>query len=94
MILLLALAPALVPEFRAPQAGRFDLIGSAASLGAVLPAIYGISEIAANGPDFARAASIAAGAAVSAAFFRGVQAGSPATAAGEPQAEDRSELAA
>jgi DHA2 family multidrug resistance protein-like MFS transporter len=33
-------------------------------------------------------------AAVSAAFFRGVQAGSPATAAGEPQAEDRSELAA
>ena len=69
MILLLALAPALVPEFRAPQAGRFDLIGSAASLGAVLPAIYGISEIAANGPDFARAASIAAGAAVGAGFI-------------------------
>jgi MFS transporter, DHA2 family, multidrug resistance protein len=31
---------------------------------------------------------------VSTAFFRGVQAGSPATAAAEPQAKARSELAA
>ena len=50
MVLLLALAPVLVPEFRAPQAGRFDLTGSVLSLGAVLPVIYGITEIAANGP--------------------------------------------
>ena len=56
MVMLLALAPALVPEFRAPQAGRFDLVGSVLSLGAVLPAIYGIKEIAANGLDLARAA--------------------------------------
>ena len=61
MVLLLGLAPVLVPEFRGPQAGRFDLTGSVLSLGAVLPAIYGITEIAANGPDLARAASIAAG---------------------------------
>src|SRR4030088_1391869 len=39
MIMLLALAPVLVPEFRAPQPGRFDLAGSVLSLGAVLPAI-------------------------------------------------------
>jgi DHA2 family multidrug resistance protein-like MFS transporter len=69
MVLLLALAPVLVPEFRAPQAGRFDLIGSVLSLGTVLPAIYGITEIAANGLDFTRAASIVAGVAVGVAFI-------------------------
>jgi DHA2 family multidrug resistance protein-like MFS transporter len=68
MALLLALAPVLVPEFRARQAGRFDLAGSLLSLGAVLPAIYGITEIAAHGLDVARAASIAAGLAVGTAF--------------------------
>jgi hypothetical protein len=44
----------LVPESRAPQVGRFDLIGSVLSLGVVLPAIYGMGEIAANGLDVAR----------------------------------------
>jgi len=69
MVLLLALAPVLVPEFRAPQAGRFDLLGSLLSLGAVLPAIYGVKEIAANGVDGARLASIAAGLAVGGLFL-------------------------
>jgi DHA2 family multidrug resistance protein-like MFS transporter len=69
MVMLLALAPVLVPEFRAPQPGRFDLTGSLLSLGAVLPAIYGVKEIAANGPDYGRAAWIAAGVAVGIAFF-------------------------
>src|SRR5207237_5519020 len=61
MVMLLALAPALVPEFRAPQPGRFDLAGSLLSLGAVLPVIYGIKEIAADGVDLARCLWIAAG---------------------------------
>src|SRR5215472_16677685 len=60
---LLALAPALVPEFRAPQAGRFDLVSSVLSLGAVLPVIYGY------GLDFARCLWVAAGLAVGAAFI-------------------------
>src|SRR5580704_14973792 len=60
MVMLVALAPALVPEFRAPQAGRFDLISSVLSLGAVLPAVYGIKEIAANGLDYPRITCIAA----------------------------------
>ncbi|MDR0341503.1 MAG: MFS transporter [Nocardiopsaceae bacterium] len=68
MLALLALAPVLVPEFRAPQRGRFDLIGSVLSLGAVLPVIYGIKEIAADGPDAVRCLSIAVGVAVGAAF--------------------------
>jgi DHA2 family multidrug resistance protein-like MFS transporter len=68
MIMLLALAPALVPEFRAPQAGRFDLVSSVLSLGAVLPAIYGLKEIAAYGVNFTRVLWIVAGVAVGAAF--------------------------
>jgi len=68
MILLLALGPVLVPEFRAPRAGRFDLTSSLLSLAAVLPAIYGIKEIAANGLDAGRVLYIAAGIAAGAAF--------------------------
>jgi len=68
MVMLLVLAPLLVPEFRAPQAGRFDLLSSVLSLGAVLPAVYGIKEIAANGLDYPRITCIAAGAAVGIAF--------------------------
>src|ERR1700729_739368 len=68
MVLLLALGPVLVPEFRAPRAGRFDLTGSLLSLAAVLPAIYGIKEIAANGLDAGRVLCIVAGLAAGAAF--------------------------
>ncbi len=68
MVMLVALAPALVPEFRAPQAGRFDLISSVLSLGAVLPVIYGMQEIAASGADAVRIGAIVVGLAVGAAF--------------------------
>jgi MFS transporter, DHA2 family, multidrug resistance protein len=70
MIMLLTLAPALVPEFRPPRAGRFDLLSSLLSLGTVLPVIYGIKEIAASGLTPARAGWIAAGTAVGIAFLR------------------------
>src|SRR5262249_21049613 len=69
MVVLLCLGPLLVPEFRAPQPGRFAPTGSLLSLAAVLPAIYGIKEIAANGLDYARAAWIAAGVIAGAAFI-------------------------
>ncbi len=49
MVLLLILAPVLVPEFRAPRSGRFDVLSSVLSLGAVLPTIYGIKELAVHG---------------------------------------------
>ena len=68
MVLLLALAPALVPEFRAPQRGRFDLVSAALSLGAVLPVIYGMQEISASGAQPATVAAIVAGLAVGAVF--------------------------
>ncbi|HYK66360.1 MAG TPA: MFS transporter [Streptosporangiaceae bacterium] len=68
MVLLVLLAPALVPEFRAPQPGRFDMLSSVLSLGAVLPVIYGMQEIAAAGASPERIGSIAAGMAVGAVF--------------------------
>lgn len=61
MVLLLALAPFLLPEYRTPLAGRFDLLGSALSFAAVLPAVYGVSEIAENGVDGARIGAICFG---------------------------------
>lgn len=75
MVVLLALAPVLVPEFRAPQVAgaprsRFDVLSSVLSLGAVLPVIYGIKEIAAEGADLARVLCIVAGLVVGAVFLR------------------------
>jgi MFS transporter, DHA2 family, multidrug resistance protein len=70
MVMLVALAPALVPEFRAPQQGRFDLLSSVLSLGAVLPVIYGMQEIAASGADAVRIGCIAAGLVVGVVFGR------------------------
>ena len=70
MIVLLGLGPALVPEFRAPQAGRFDFASAALSLGAVLPVIYGVQEISANGAQPVNIAAIAVGLGVGAVFLR------------------------
>ncbi|MGW6026798.1 MFS transporter [Streptomyces sp. NPDC055099] len=49
MVLLLALVPFLVPEFKSPQQGRFDVLSAALSLAALLPVIYGIKEMAQHG---------------------------------------------
>ncbi|NDL57924.1 MFS transporter [Phytoactinopolyspora sp. XMNu-373] len=48
MVLLLATGPVLLPEYRAPVAARTDLASVALSLGAILPVVYGIKEIAKN----------------------------------------------
>jgi len=61
MLLLLVLAPVLLPEFKAPAAGRFDLIGSVLSLAAVLPIIWGIKELAAHGTALLPVLAIVAG---------------------------------
>jgi len=49
MILLLALAPFLLPEYRDEQAGRIDLFSVVLSLATMLPIIYGIKELAKYG---------------------------------------------
>ncbi|MEU8224603.1 MFS transporter [Kribbella sp. NPDC048915] len=61
MLLLVALAPVLLPEFKAAQRGRFDLLGSVLSLAAVLPLIWGIKELAAHGLSMLPVAAIVAG---------------------------------
>jgi DHA2 family multidrug resistance protein-like MFS transporter len=70
MALLLVLGPKLLPEFRDPTAGRLDLTSAAMSLGAVLSVIYGLKQIAQDGPGWTAAMFIAAGLAVGVAFVR------------------------
>jgi DHA2 family multidrug resistance protein-like MFS transporter len=52
MALLLGLGPILLPEFRDPQAGRLDLFSAALSLVSVLAVIYGLKQIAQEGPGW------------------------------------------
>jgi MFS transporter, DHA2 family, multidrug resistance protein len=70
MLLLLALGPVLLPEFRDPAAGRLDLFSAGLSLAAVLAVTYGLKRIAVDGPGWLPAASVVAGLAMGAAFVR------------------------
>ena len=49
MVLLVVLAPRLVPEFRHPGVGRFDWLSAVLSLITVLSVIWGIKELAQKG---------------------------------------------
>ena len=49
MLLLLALGPRLLPEYRDPDAGRLDLVSAGLSVVSVLAVIYGLKEMAAGG---------------------------------------------
>ena len=70
MALLLVLGPALLPEFRDPEASRLDLLSAAMSLVAVLAMIYGLKQIAQNGIGWLPVFSIVAGVAAGVAFAR------------------------
>jgi len=68
MLLLLAIGPRLLPEYRDPEPGRLDLLSAAFSLVAVLAVIYGIKAIAKDGLGLATVAPVLAGFLVGAAF--------------------------
>ncbi|MFI9355690.1 MFS transporter [Streptomyces lydicus] len=68
MVLLLVCGPLLLPEFKNPAAGRFDLPGSLLSLLAMLPLVYGIKEIARDGVSALPVIALAAGLLAAAAF--------------------------
>ncbi|QES48078.1 MFS transporter [Streptomyces venezuelae] len=70
MLLLLVLSPVLVPEFKDPAPGRFDLLGVPLSMGAVLPVVYGLKEIAAEGVDPFRLGCLAVGGIIGFVFVR------------------------
>ncbi|GIQ68115.1 MFS transporter [Xylanibacillus composti] len=61
MVLLLVLAPFLLPEYRDTQAGRIDLVSVVLSLITMLPIIYGIKELAKYGWQILPVATIVTG---------------------------------
>ncbi|GLX92181.1 MFS transporter [Herbidospora sp. NBRC 101105] len=70
MVLLLVVGPVLLPEHRAPQAGRLDLTSVALSLAAILPVVFGLKEIARTGVSAASLAAVVAGLLAGFAFVR------------------------
>ncbi|MEU3504727.1 MFS transporter [Streptomyces hundungensis] len=70
MVLLLILAPLLVPEFKDPAPGRFDLLGVPLSMGAVLPVVYGLKEFAVDGFSTTSTVCVAVGLLLGAVFVR------------------------
>jgi MFS transporter, DHA2 family, multidrug resistance protein len=70
MVLLLVLAPVLLPEFRNGSGHRFDIVSSVLSLGAVLPVIFGIKRGATEGFGVVPGVCIAAGLSVGALFIQ------------------------
>ncbi len=70
MVLLLATGPRLLPESRATTVGRPDLASVVLSLAAILPIIYGLKEVAAEGMRWPAVLIAATGIAVGWAFVR------------------------
>lgn len=69
MLLLLALGPVLLREFKDPHAGRMDIVSAVQSMIAVLAIIYGIKSIAESGVSPLALLSIGAGLLIGAYFI-------------------------
>jgi DHA2 family multidrug resistance protein-like MFS transporter len=61
MVILLATGPILLPEYRNAAAGRPDFLSVGLSLAAILPVVYGLTEIAEGGFRPVPVAAVAAG---------------------------------
>ncbi|WHT17127.1 MFS transporter [Crossiella sp. CA-258035] len=70
MLVLLVTGPLLLPEYRKPDAGRIDLVSVGLSLAAILPVVYGLKELAKNGPALVPALAIVAGLVFGVTFAR------------------------
>ncbi|MDW9432431.1 MFS transporter [Sinorhizobium meliloti] len=70
MLLLLAVAPFLLPEYKNNDAGRLDLLSVVLSLATVLPIIYGFKHMAADGFQLAQIVYIGLGLLVALLFVR------------------------
>ncbi|MFF4380407.1 MFS transporter [Kitasatospora sp. NPDC001547] len=71
MALVLLTAPVLLPEYRsAARAGRFDLLGAALSLAAVLPLVYGVKTVSVEGWSPLPVVAVATGLLLAGAFVR------------------------
>jgi DHA2 family multidrug resistance protein-like MFS transporter len=70
MVLLLLVAPVLLPEYRDPSARRLDLGSAVLSLLAVLSVIYGMKQYAQDGMGWVPIGSVVAGLAIALGFGR------------------------
>ncbi|MGP4110356.1 MFS transporter [Streptomyces sp. 4N509B] len=70
MVLLLVAAPLLLPEFRDDSPGRLDPISVGQSLSAMILMVYGLKELAKDGPEVLPVASMAVGALLGLLFLR------------------------
>ncbi|WP_067860272.1 MFS transporter [Nocardia shimofusensis] len=70
MLVLVALAPVLIPESRDPAPGRFDLPSAALSMLTLVPIVYAVKETAAHGPRPMLAVAAAAGLIAGTLFVR------------------------
>ncbi|MET7360707.1 MFS transporter [Streptomyces sp. NPDC005562] len=68
MVLLLVLAPVLIPESKDPKPGRFDLLSVPLSMAAVLPVVWGLKEMPVEGVEISYVASVAVGLVFAALF--------------------------
>ncbi|MFE6764405.1 MFS transporter [Streptomyces sp. NPDC057689] len=70
MVLLLVAGPFLLPEFKDPAAGKFDLVSAVLSLAAILPVVYGFKKIAVDGFTIPYVVAIVVGLAFVPVFLR------------------------
>jgi DHA2 family multidrug resistance protein-like MFS transporter len=70
MLIVLVLAPVLLPERRNPGAGKLDLLSVAMSLVAMISVVYGLKELAKNGLEPRALAAMAFGVLVGTLFVR------------------------
>ena len=70
MLMLVAIGPFLLPEFRDPDAGRLDLASAALSLVAILAIIYGIKRIAEDEASWLPLVTILVGLVLATVFVR------------------------
>ncbi|MFG2718249.1 MFS transporter [Streptomyces sp. NPDC048416] len=70
MLLLLILAPVLLPEVKQPVAGRFDWPSAVLSLAGLLPVIQGVKQLARDGVALTSVLAVVAGLAILYVFVR------------------------
>lgn len=70
MLLVVVAVPVLVPEYRAPEAGRLDPVSVALSLAALLPFVYGVKKFAEAGPTAESLLTLLAGVLFAVVFVR------------------------
>ena len=70
MLLLLAVGPWLLPEFRDDNAGRLDILSALLSVAMVLMVIYGLKDMARNGASLMALGAVLLGGALGVIFVR------------------------